>query len=193
LTLTKRSALAVIHDDDEDNAKLRFRFRNPINGDVTLIAGGLGLAAFAAFFPWYVFFNQEQFGVRPMVYSQSRDLPALTGRNIVSVSPLAIVNSDPDSSPLDNFDPLFTATVPGEDAPAAERSSSQDALNQPFPRAVDFRLLHVANGRALIEDPEGVYIVRIGSVLPDNSRLSALERRDGKWAIVTSDGKVINE
>ena len=53
-----------------------------------------------------------------------------------------------------------------------------------------FRLLHVANGRALIEDKAGMYLVRIGSILPDNSRVATLEQRDGKWVIVTSTGDI---
>jgi hypothetical protein len=44
-----------------------------------------------------------------------------------------------------------------------------------FPGKPRYRLLHVANGRALIEDKSGMYIVRIGSVLagqlpPRNAR-----------------------
>ena len=45
-------------------------------------------------------------------------------------------------------------------------------------------------GRALIEDDTGMYVVRVGSVLPDNSRLASIEQRDGKWIIVTSTGEV---
>jgi len=51
--------------------------------------------------------------------------------------------------------------------------------------------MHVANGRALIEDARGMYIVRVGSILPDNSRLATLEQRDGAWVIVTSNGDII--
>ncbi|MCY1236621.1 hypothetical protein D9M72_492860 [compost metagenome] len=50
--------------------------------------------------------------------------------------------------------------------------------------------MHVANGRALIEDASGMYIVRIGSVLPDNTRLATLEQRDGHWVMITSSGEV---
>ncbi|MNT02685.1 hypothetical protein D3C72_1371910 [compost metagenome] len=50
--------------------------------------------------------------------------------------------------------------------------------------------MHVANGRALIEDTTGMYIVRIGSILPDNSRLATLEERDGRWVMITSSGDV---
>ena len=66
-----------------------------------------------------------------------------------------------------------------------------NALDQPLPASTGFRLMHVANGRALIEDARGMYIVRVGSVLPDNSRLATLEQRDGAWVIVTSNGDVI--
>lgn len=50
--------------------------------------------------------------------------------------------------------------------------------------------MHVANGRALIEDASGMYIVRIGSVLPDNSRLATFEERDGRWVMITSKGEI---
>jgi RPA family protein len=62
--------------------------------------------------------------------------------------------------------------------------------DQPFPASSGFKLLHVANGRALIEDTTGMYVVRVGSVLPDESRLATIEQRDGKWVIVTSKGDI---
>jgi hypothetical protein len=36
-----------------------------------------------------------------------------------------------------------------------------------------------------------MYLVRVGSILPDNSRVATLEQRDGKWVIVTSAGDVV--
>ena len=65
-----------------------------------------------------------------------------------------------------------------------------DAENQPFPGKMSFRLLHVSNGRALIEDSAGMYVVRVGSILPDDSKLASIEQRKGKWVIVTSKGDV---
>lgn len=35
-----------------------------------------------------------------------------------------------------------------------------------------------------------MYVVRIGSILPDESRLATLEQRDGKWVIITSKGEI---
>lgn len=168
----------------------------PVNkrtGDRLLAATGFVLATAAAFFPWYVFFNQESFGIAPMAgYSDTRDLPETAGRSIVTVSPLAIPDDNNGATAPSAFDPIITATVPSEQGDDAGSSVSvQTDPDQSFPGQPRYRLLHVANGRALIEDKSGMYVVRIGSVLPDNSRLATLEQRDGNWVIVTSNGQVI--
>jgi hypothetical protein len=49
----------------------------------------------------------------------------------------------------------------------------------------------VANGRAMIEDDSGLWVVQRGSKLPDNSTVALIELRDGDWVIVTSEDKVI--
>ena len=83
------------------------------------------------------------------------------------------------------------ATVPGIGAgPGPEGTAAEEGLSQPFPGKSGFKLMHVANGRALIEDASGMYIVRIGSVLPDNTRLATLEQRDGHWVMITSSGEM---
>lgn len=158
--------------------------RRVFSSDNAIIAGGIGLAAFAGLFPWYVFLHQDEFGVQPMTYQSGGDMAGWPSRSILSASPLSIAG---DGEGAGEFDPLATATVP------EERSEPEDdALDQPFPApSSPFRLLHVANGRALIENRSGMYLVRIGSVLPDNSRLAQLEKQDGEWVIVTSEGDVI--
>ncbi len=181
--------------DDEDQQQ-PLTEQKPADGrqgtDRFLLFSGLLIAGFAAFFPWYVFLNQDQFGVRPMGFASNRDLPELPGRSVVAASPLAIPDSDTESSG-ETLDRINTATV-NMNAPEREPLLGADAgPNQRFPgRNSSFRLLHVVNGRALIEDGSGMYVVRIGSVLPDNSRLATLEKRNGRWVIVTSDGDVID-
>ncbi len=152
---------------------------------------GVALACAAAFFPWYVFFNEEKFGIRVADWGRTRDLPEGPGRNVFSVSPLAMVDKDDEGSGESSgttVDPLVTATVSklGAEKPASDEMPQA----QPFPGRSGFRLLHVANGRALIEDNSGMYMVRVGSILPDNSRVATLEQRDGRWVIVTSTGEV---
>ena len=119
----------------------------------------------------------------------ARDLPERAARNVVSVSPLAMPDADGDT--VAAIDQLTTATVPGIGAgPGPEGTAAEEGLSQPFPGKSGFKLMHVANGRALIEDASGMYIVRIGSVLPDNTRLATLEQRDGHWVMITSSGEM---
>ena len=152
--------------------------------DRVLALSGLALAAAAAFFPWYVFFNADKFGIHVANWDRTRDLPDLPPRNVFSVSPMAMTdNSENTSQPVDD---LVTATVSND----GSKKSREVPEVQPFPGKTDFRLLHVANGRALIEDSNGMYMVRVGSILPDESRVATLEQRGGKWVIVTSNGKV---
>ncbi|MEX3007020.1 flagellar protein [Hoeflea sp. TYP-13] len=159
--------------------------------DRILISAGLLIAAFAAFFPWYVFLNQEQFGIQPYSYSSGRDLSKMPGRNFVNVSPLAIPDSD-EKEISESLDALTTATITLSGQQAEQEAEAKEDPPQSFPGAKpSFRLLHVVNGRALIEDGNGVYVVRVGSVLPDDSKLATLEQRNGRWVIVTSDGEVI--
>lgn len=152
---------------------------------------GVALACAAAFFPWYVFFNEEKFGIRVAEWGRTRDLPEGPGRNVFSVSPLAMVDKDDEGggeSTGTTVDPLVTATVSKLGIEKPGKNEMPEA--QPFPGRSGFRLLHVANGRALIEDNSGMYMVRVGSILPDNSRVATLEQRDGKWVIVTSTGEI---
>nr|WP_210384042.1 flagellar protein [Rhizobium sp. RCAM05973] len=155
--------------------------------DRALVCAGLALAGASAFFPWYVFLNPDKFGIHVAEGDRSRDLPNWPGREIVSVSPLAMVNKNP-NGPKDLIpDPLTTATVSNA---GRDDDKGQPAEDQPLPGKSPFHLLHVVNGRALIEDDTGMYVVRVGSILPDNSRLATIEQRDGKWVIVTSTGDV---
>ena len=89
------------------------------------------------------------------------------------------------------LDPLSTGTVPEIMAPLPASEGKTDRYRQPLPDPRPFALIHVANGRALIENDGGMYIVRVGSTLPDNSRLSRLEQRGEDWVIVTTRGDVI--
>lgn len=159
-------------------------YHRVLNADRMIIAGGFLLAGFAAFFPWYVFLHQEEFGIRPMRSMEGVDAIDWPGNGLFASSPLA---ASGEGAGTPEFDPLQTATTPSARQPA-ERD--KDPLGQPFPSR-PFELVHVANGRALIEDQSGMYIVRIGSVLPDNSRVESLEKRDDEWVIVTSEGEVI--
>lgn len=181
--------MTTFDDDDERIAPLKpLEKRQALMLDRVLTVTGLALASAAAFFPWYVFFNEDKFSIKVEQGDRSRDLPDWPERNVFSVSPLAMVNkNEVEKKPALAFDPLTTATVSNVGTESNKGIMPDD---QPFPAVSGFKLLHVANGRALIEDSSGMYVVRVGSILPDESRLATLEERDGKWVIVTSNGEV---
>ena len=43
----------------------------------------------------------------------------------------------------------------------------------------------------MIEDDAGLWVVQAGSMLPDSSRVAGIEKRNGKWVLVTSTDRVV--
>lgn len=149
--------------------------------DWAVMLGGIGLATVCALFPWYIFLNQEEFGVRPLAFEGRPPdegpapafLPELVGMRI----PQRMIELPP-------LDYSATGTVSAEPPEALPE--------QPFPGdANQFRVVHAANGRAMIEDEDGYWIVERGSSLPDGSRVSRIRNNQGKWEIVTTRDAVI--
>ena len=163
-------------------------------GDRALVFSGFALAAAAALFPWFVFFNQDRFDITVMPWDKNRDLPENPAKQINSISPLALTDGDKGSRSAEKlFDPITTATVGNAEDGGLPSDAINASLDQEFPGAPPYQLLHVANGRALIEDRSGMYLIQVGSPLPDNSILEAMEERDGKWVLIPSNGDEIGE
>ncbi|MDX8528368.1 hypothetical protein RFM68_28210 [Mesorhizobium sp. MSK_1335] len=152
--------------------------------DLVIAALGITLGLICALFPWYIFFNQEQFGVQAIKFGGS-------GSNAGRASGgTQLVNSGTADAPktVPDLDLFATGTLPDEQE---DPDKAPGLDQQPFPAASEFKMVHVANGRAMIEDDTGLWIVQRGSVLPDSSRVASIEQRGGKWVIVTSTDKLI--
>lgn len=170
------------------NPKARAK-RSVRRSDKILAVTGIALAAAAAAFPWYVFFNEEKFGIRIAGWEQLGNLPpGSAARRPFSVSPTATPPPENRNFEPAQVDKIVTATV--SNLGAEKKTGPAMREDQPLPGRSGFRLLHVANGRALIEDGNGMYMVQVGSILPDESRLATVEQRDGKWVIITSTGEM---
>jgi hypothetical protein len=151
--------------------------------DFVIAALGVTLGLICALFPWYIFFNQEQFGVQTIKFggSGSNAGRVTDGSQAKNLDATTVAKTIPD------IDLLVTGTLPDE---PEDKAPGLD--QQPFPAAAsEFEMVHVANGRAMIQDDTGLWIVQRGSVLPDSSRVSSIEQRAGKWVIVTTTDKVI--
>lgn len=155
-------------------------------GDVVVAALGVTLAVTCAVFPWYIFFNQEKFGVREFVFSGGGSGQPASGF-AYQPQPLGkpFASNEVPKMELDFFP---TATLPADQGPARAVPASE----QPFPAdLVAFRLVHVANGRAMIEDADGLWVVQRGSRLPDSSRVVSIEQREGRWVLLTSQDGIV--
>lgn len=151
--------------------------------DFVIAALGITLGLICALFPWYIFFNQEQFGVQAIKFGGTGTNSGRAGGGVVAERSAPLTAKD---VPTANLDLLATGTVQHDPNPALAPDE------QPFPADVaKFRMVHVANGRAMIEDDAGLWIVQRGSILPDSSQVSSIEQRNGKWVMVTSTDQVI--
>lgn len=146
--------------------------------DLLLGLFGIALGLGSAMFPWYVFYNQEKFGVRAVTFDGKAD-----GTGEANTPQIVRIPDDSDL-PLLELDHFSTGTTPEDEAASL--------LDRPFPtQDVPFRLVHVTNGRAMIQDDTGLWVVQRGSVLPDMSRVASIEERGGAWVIVTSTDRVV--
>jgi hypothetical protein len=154
-----------------------------------LIIAGLGIALGfgCAVFPWYIFFNQDKFGIRAMKFEGNGDRtqPVMLGSDGERVgAPMSAEDIPP--MQLD----LFATGTTGSDED--DDSNASKLVEQPFPGdRIEYRLVYAAAGRAMIADDSGMWVVQRGSLLPDNSKVAGIEQRDGKWVLVTSSDKVV--
>jgi hypothetical protein len=158
--------------------------------DLVIAALGIALGLTCAFFPWYIFFNQEKFGIRPMKFEGGGS--GTSGPVAVGPQPQRIgAPMTVEDVPVMQLDLFSTGALPDDEGgDSGKRAPGLD--EQPFPGDVpQFRLVHVANGRAMIEDDAGLWVVQAGSMLPDSSRVASIEKRDGKWVLVTSTDRVV--
>ncbi|MEP9372700.1 hypothetical protein [Mesorhizobium sp. KR1-2] len=168
------------------SAFAKSRARSSRRGDFIVAGFGLSLGLVCATFPWYIFFNPEKFGIQALQFEG-------TGRpgkfhslalNARFLRPGDFLAEDGQKS--DKLDPFTTSTLPE----AQEKQAS--AGDQPFPAEdIPYRLVHVVNGRALIEDDAGLWVVQPGSLLPDSSLVASIEQRAGKWVLLTNKDKVV--
>lgn len=155
--------------------------------DFMIAALGVTLGLICAVFPWYIFFNPEQFGVQGIKFGGRG-----TNAGRVAVERSAGNETAPtgeQEKKAGDLDLFSTGTLPERDK-AKEKPPGPE--QQPFPAApIEYRLVHVANGRAMIEDDSGLWIVQRGSTLPDSSQVTAIEQRNGKWVLVTSKDRIV--
>ncbi|MGB3387248.1 MAG: hypothetical protein WBA88_04630 [Pseudaminobacter sp.] len=153
-------------------------------GDLIIAGLGVALGLGCALFPWYIFLNQEKFGIRALEFSGGGQAGRTAGLSLKDRIDRS-ADQEEDDLTIGALDPFPTGTLP-------ERRRFTPLAEQPFPAdPVEFHLVHVANGRAMIADDSGLWVVQRGSSLPDSSRVSSIEQRGDKWVLITSTNRVL--
>lgn len=163
--------------------------RRDRRSDFIIAAFGIAIGLASAMFPWYIFFNPDKFGVRAMKFGgdgeNNQPVTMALGQQVERVgAPM----SAEDIPPM-QLDLFATGSLRPDKDDVVE---TPESLDQPFPGPkLNFTLVHVANGRAMVQDGAGFWVVQKGSILPDSSRVAAIEQRAGKWVLVTSREDVV--
>jgi hypothetical protein len=166
--------------------------RQDRRGDLTVAALGITIGLTAAIFPWYVFFNQDKFGVRAMRFEGQNGNGREARMPADLPFPEELVERPVQRGlvPLLELDRISTGNVADD-----RQSDTIPVAEQPFPGAdklpARFEIVHIENGRVMVADDSGVWLARIGSRLPDASKVTSIERRDGKWVVVTDRDQVL--
>jgi hypothetical protein len=175
-------------DADEPVPPLPVRKKKFWTTDRVIGWSGAALALAAAFFPWYVFVNEDKFGLDALRAMLSQEAAVPSRRATSNDSSGGIPDRTLQAALPPAEDGLVTGTVPAKSA-EKDGDSEQALPAQPFPAAPRvFRLLKVIKGQAMVEDATGIYVVHEGDVLPDQSKVANLEQRDGRWVLVTTTG-----
>jgi hypothetical protein len=158
--------------------------------DLMVAALGITLGLICALFPWYIFFNPDEFGIRAMKFSGSGGAD-VSGPIALSPQPERVgAPMQLENPPELELDLFATGTLPT--AGEADGNQAISALDQPFPvEEPFFKIIHIENGRAMLEDENGLWVVQRGSVLPDNTKVTSIEERDGRWVVVANGDRVI--
>jgi hypothetical protein len=176
-------------DADETVPPLAVRKKKFWTADRIIGWSGAVLALAAAFFPWYVFVNEDKFGLEALRAMVSQDPAVPSRRSSSDDSSGGIPDRTLNAALPPSEDNIVTGTVPAHESADKDAAEAEPLPAQPFPAAPrGFRLLKVIKDQAMIEDATGIYVVHKGDVLPDQTKVADLEQRDGKWVLVTDAG-----
>ena len=98
-------------------------------------------------------------------------------------------NADIDPMTTGSITPIIGATRGGLSG-ADEGAARLESL---APKLHDYVLRDVFEGVALVEGREGIRAIQPGFTLPDGNKVTAIERHDGKWVVVTTGGIISDE
>ncbi len=105
----------------------RLKKKSSRRSDFVVAALGITLGLICALFPWYIFFNQEQFGVQAIKFGGTGTNSGRAGGGVVAERSAPLTAKD---VPAANLDLLATGTCAGRPQSRARRAALSGRLHE---------------------------------------------------------------
>jgi hypothetical protein len=152
--------------------------------DIGLGVAGVGAALASAAFAFVMLeadIKTPIFGGAEYLLLFTRPIQSADTRQIVTRAS----NRDIDMTP--------TASIGAGGRVPAEPTLGEGEGFEPRTLLKDYKLQTVRGGVAIIQGPLGQFSVESGSLLPNGDRIISIDRRGGKWVVVTTSGIIDNQ
>ena len=169
--------------------------------DLGLGVVGLALAGISSYLPYYVYFNESEFGPPTMQFTGRIDYEAPVIVERARETRRALFTEDlVVKFDAQEIDPLVTGSIqPNEGGiprlrPRVRPRPSLEQFDDLQTELIDhesLELVFATRGRALIRDGDDILPIAVGSRLPDGSTVKSLLRKKNGWQVVTSNNHVL--
>jgi hypothetical protein len=166
--------------DSSREPKVRVRF----TADRALVGGGVAMAFCSVVFAGYMITDSDRQPYFPgLEYLAIFSQPSHGGRPVqVAAHPAPML------ARLETADDVGVDPTPTGSIGPASRAEPPDAAGLPPPR---YRIVSSNGEAAWLESELGFRQIKPGEVLTGFGRVSAIERRNGRWALVADNGSVL--
>ena len=160
------------------------KFRFPLTTDRALIGSGVGMAFCSVVFAGYMITGSPQPYFPGLEYLAIFTQPS-HGRPVeVAAHPAPMLARLEAPGDPNGVDPTPTGSI----GASGGHGDPPDAAGLPPPR---YRIVAASRDAAWLESELGFRQVRPGEVLPGFGRITAIERRSGRWALVADSGSIL--
>ena len=164
---------------------------------------GVAMAGLSSYLPYYVYFNESEFGPPEMQFTGRIDYdePLIVEPGEETRTPLFREFAEAESV-FQEVDPIIVGSIQSDVStiprlrPAVRPRPPREQLTQFSPDLIEHKtmvLVFATRGRALVRDGDDILPVAVGSRLPDGSTVKSMTRKQSGWQVVTSNNHVLRQ
>ena len=182
-------------------AKIRRRRTRMFDFGLGLV--GVAMAGLSSYLPYYVYFNESEFGPPEMQFTGRIDYGELQilepGEETRTPLFREFAEAEQVFQPVD---PIVVGSIQNDVStiprlrPAVRPRPPAEQLAKFSPDLIEHEsmvLVFATRGRALVRDGGDILPVAVGSRLPDGSTVQSMTRKGTGWQIVTSNNHVLRQ